>query len=673
MKKFDFRNPVRFLLLFGFLLVICLYYVIHKPFDGGFIARIGIQFYCLLIAFTFIASAGGLGKWILNYLNFESKFSSLLSLAVGTGCLSLTFLIISLVIGVHAWWGWIVFIFLVLLLSRHIIGWTNEIYRECVDIWQGSTLMGKIIGGLCFVIIISTLVIGLAPPVKFDALVYHLALPQEYIEQGSITHHPDNMFWGMPQVGEMLYTWLMLLAGEKAAVCFGWLIGVMSLAGFLQFVAQRYNATVGWVAIAALLCGYTMAASLSWGYIDWFAVLFGTCVIISLDSWVETEGRKALILTGVLAGFGLGCKYTAGVIILAALAVILWRVIIIIKNPSHLENQRGISYAIYSLCLFCLSILVITLPWWIKNILGTGNPFYPFFFPSGEMDSFRLDFYRLPASGSIWETIFLPFFATFFGLEGASRFSASIGPLLLGLGIFTWLPQPSQTEHQKRTSQMCFVIALSGVLIWMVGSRFSEFLIQTRVYFVLFPAFAILSALGFNGFSQLRPFGIRLQNVIGALVIMCLGFTSLEVSLSMVKMGSLKYLLNLETAEDYLGENLGWFFPAVHQISEDQSNPKVLMLFEPRGYFCIPYCDSDEVLDQWKHDLFLYKEPSEILQAWKAQGYTHLLFNRFGADFVKAGDSRYTIEDWEKLDNLLSGLSIKSNFGDAYYLYALTP
>ncbi len=674
MKKFNFRNLLNFLPLLGILLIICLYYVIHKPFDREFILRIGIQFFGLLIAFIFTALAGGLGKWILKYLKLEGQFPNLLSFAVGTGCLSLAFLIISWVIGVYAWWGWIIFIILVVLLGKNIFGWISGIYGESIEIWQNSTLLGKIIGALCLVILVATLIIGLAPPVKFDALVYHLALPREYIERGSLAYLPGNMFWGMPQIGEMLYTWLMLLAGERAAVCFGWFIALMTVAGLLQFVARRFNPTVGWVAIAALLCGYTMAASLSWGYIDWFAVLFGAGVLVAIDRWMETGSRKELFLSGVLAGFSLACKYTAGVIILAALAVILWRIINIGKiDPYHSENQKGISYAMYSFLFFCCSVLVITLPWWIKNILSTGNPFYPFVFPGGAMDAFRLGFYRLPVTGSIWNTVLIPFSATFLGVEGASGFSASIGPLLLGLGMFAWLPQPSQTKHQRRTAQTCLVITLSGLIVWMVASRFSEYLIQSRVYFVLFPAFAVLSAAGFNGFSNLRPYGIRLQNVIGVLIVMCLGFTCLEVSVSMVKMGSLKYLINLETEEDYLGNNLGWFYPAVHQISEDQSHLKVLMLFEPRGYFCIPYCDSDEILDRWKHDLYLYKEPADVLKAWKAQGYTYLLFNRFGANFVKADDSRYQTEDWEKLDQLLSGLTQKADFGNAYYLYTLTP
>ncbi len=674
MKKFDFLTPLKFLPLVGFLLLICLYYVIHKPFDGGGISRIVSSVWCLIMAFAIVALAGGLGRWMLNRLLSGEKNLTILSFVLGLGSLSLVFLLVGMIIGIHPWWAWTVLIALTVLLRRHIFRWVIDFFSESVDIWRHSESLGKVIGWICLIILFSTLVIAFAPPIKFDTLVYHLALPREYIELGNLNYRPGNMFWGMPQIGEMLYTWAMLLAGGRAAVCLGWLIGVITLGGLLQFAARRFNATVGWVAIAGLLSGYTLAASLSWGYIDWFTILFGLGVLILLDQWIETEGKKELILTGVLAGFCLGSKYTAGVIVLAVVAVILWKFFSSIFSKTVKNNNiRILITIVFSLFLFCLSVILITLPWWLKNFLGTGNPFYPFLFPSGAMDAFRLDFYQIPALDSIWETLLLPLTATFLGVEGAAGYSASIGPLLLGLGVFSWLPQPSQTEKQKQTTQMCLVIVLTGLLVWMVGSRFSGYLIQTRLYFAILPALAILSGLGFNGFSQLRPFGIRLQNVVGALIIMCLSYSAFEVSKNMIKTGSLEVLTNLESEEDYLSNNLGWYYPAVNEIANSQPNLNVMMLFEPRGYFCLPYCDPDEILDRWKHDLDTYEDPSKVLNAWKDQGFNHLLFNRFGADFVKESDSRYQSDDWEKLEELLSKLPMTADFGGAYYLYALTP
>jgi len=672
MKKPDYQNPVGFLPLIGFLLLICLYFVIHKPFDGGLIFRAGMSLWALLIAFMLCALAGGTGGWILSLVKFN-KYSSHNAFALGLGFLSLIIFIIGSILGIHAWWVWIFFVLMIIFLFKNIWGWVKDVYTESMDVWRTSKPFGKVIGWISLVILISTLIIALAPPLKFDALVYHLALPQEYIANGSLAYLPGNMFWGMPQLGEMLFTWSMVLAGERAAVCLGWMVGVISLGWLLHFTSRKFSTTTGWVTVSALLSGYTFASSLSWGYIDWFTILFGSGVLIILNQWVEMGNRKDLILAGIMAGFCLGCKYTAGAIIPAAMTAIIWR--LVVKNKRN-EIKSGIFLVfsrLRSLFIFGSTVVIITIPWWVKNSIATGNPFYPFFFPSGVMDGFRLDFYQIPASSSFWETFLLPFSATFLGVEGATGYSASIGPLLLGLGLFAWLPQSIQTKNQKHTTHLCLVVAFSGLLIWMIGSRFTDFLNQSRVYFSIFPAFAILSGLGFNGFEQLRPFGIRMQNIIGALVVLCLSFTALEVSTYTIKTGSLNYLSNLITEDDYLGENLGWYYPALDHIADVNIDINVLMLFETRGFYCQPYCDSDEILDQWKHDLFIYNNYSEVLKAWKAQGYTHLLFNKFGANYVEVNDVRYRTEDWMQLEELLSGLPAPQNFGDAYYLYSLTP
>jgi len=614
--------------------------------------------------------AGGLGKCLLGILKVDQN-RPVVSMALGLGCLSLVFLMIAWIFGISVWWGWGILVALFIGLFRNIHAWVLEMVHMNKDIWHRSEPLGKIIAGLCSLILLATLIIALAPPVKFDALVYHLALPRNYIEAQRIIYLPENSFWGMPQVGEMLYTWVMLLGGTNAAACLGWLTGFMTLVGLLQFVAKKFDPLMGWIAVAALLSGYTLAASLSWAYIDWFTMLFGLSVLIGLDQWMEKPNTQTVILMGVLAGFCLGSKYTAGVIVIATIMVMIWR--FYWGKKSREEIKYNFSTLVVEVIEFGLSVFVITLPWWIKNYLSTGNPFYPVLMTGGTMDAFRLSFYQLPNSKPIWHTLLLPFMATFMGVEGGVGYSASIGPLLLGLALFAWLPQSERSASQKRTTLMVTFFVLSALLIWMVASRFSEYLTQSRLYFALFPALAVLSAIGFNGFSQWQLSGIRFRFVVGSLVIMCLGFSALEVSRDAIKMGTLDVLFNIETEEEYLGKNLGWYYPAVSDVATFGNDHKVLMLFEPRSYFCIPYCDPDEILDRWKHDLYLYDDTHAILQSWRDQGYTHLLFNRFGMEYIKDTDSRYLPTDWEKLETTLSKLTVQKDYGGAYIIYSLTP
>ena len=95
------------------------------------------------------------------------------------------------------------------------------------------------------------------------------------------------------------------------------------------------------------------------------------------------------------------------------------------------------------------------------------------------------------------------------------------------------------------------------------------------------------------------------------------------------------------------------------------------MLWEPRSLYCLPKCWPDEVLDRWLHARHLFRDSEDILNNWREEGYTHVLLNRFGSDFIRQTDDRYTAADWQNLDAMLVRLPELENFGNAYFLYTL--
>ena len=56
-----------------------------------------------------------------------------------------------------------------------------------------------------------------------------------------------------------------------------------------------------------------------------------------------------------------------------------------------------------ALLLWCMSVLLVWLPWLLKNLLLTGNPTYPFFFDGVYWDSWRTWWYDRPGTG-LWYT-----------------------------------------------------------------------------------------------------------------------------------------------------------------------------------------------------------------------------------------------------------------------------
>jgi len=66
-----------------------------------------------------------------------------------------------------------------------------------------------------------------------------------------------------------------------------------------------------------------------------------------------------------------------------------------------------------------------------------------------------------------------------------------------------------------------------------------------------------------------------------------------------------------------------------------------------------------------------YQTPEKILASWQKKGYTHLLLNQAGVDFVRPREPRLTTDDWEKFETLLTRLGQPKIIAN-YALYEIT-
>jgi hypothetical protein len=659
------RKSIWFVLLAVFWLAGCviLYYAGHKPFDPQVALSLGRAAGQAAVAAGVLCVAGGLGSWLLPDLGVSPLAGFAIRAAFGLGALSLVVLLVAALVGFSAWLAGIGLLLGVILLRRKIALWLGGL-AELGRIWQAGGRLGKTISVLAGLILAATLVISLAPAVKFDALVYHLVLPQNYLASGRIAYTPENIFWGMPQVGEMLYLWAIALGGDQAATCLGWGVGLLAMLGILGYARQLTGASAAWVALASLLSGYTLAAELSWGYVDWFAILFGLAFLVALQRWLFTGRASHLLLAGVFGGFAFGSKVSAGGLLLAGVILVAY----------HSLRYSTLRAALTNLLVFGLAGLATSLPWLLKNILATGNPLYPFLTPSGAMDAFRLSLYQgQPLWGDWRDVLFLPFRATFSGYEGAPGYSASISPLLLGLGLAYLLGRLLVSDAKLRRLDPTAAVTVIGLLIWAVSARLSGYLIQTRLYLGFFPAMALLAGGGYRVISRVRLPGVRLGRIAGALVALTLALTAIEVGLEMFSRGAPQAVAGVRSTQEYLEDNLGWYARAVAAIRQLPPEERVLMLWEPRSLYCLPACSPDEIIDRWRRDLRAWQDPQAILAAWRDAGFTHLLLHQAGVDFVRQDDSRYTPQEWQSLEELLAGLPPPQRFGEAYSLYRISP
>ncbi len=653
------------LALLWLLLVSLAYVYTHKPFSPQMFLALSRNVWMLFLSFWLMGVSGGLGERILQRLSRhysmffpEEQEGFALSLTVGMGVLAL----IALGIGLFAVRVWS-FSLLLLILSlwcwRQMLGFGQRVRMS----WRAVAPAGKAeiaMALLVALILLLNLSLALAPPLVFDALVYHLTLPMRYLQEGRITYLPEIMFWGMPQLGEMHYLILLTLGGLSAPAVFGWGVGAMALLSLGNMLQRKFGHSAAWFAIAALMSGFTLSNLLSAAYLEWFLFLYALVWWQVLERVYEENALGWEILLGVTAGFALSLKYTAGILTLLTMGIFLLR-----------PRQRGWQRMRQAFRVG-LVVSLISLPWWIKNLFWTGNPFYPLLFPAGAMDAFRYDFYHnIPSDFSWKEAMTLPWYITIWGVDGKVGPSASIGPLLLVFWPFAYLGWRNWTDAERQSLRLATLTLLGGFAIWALAASKNGLLVQTRLFVVLFPIWCLLATAGFVQVTRLNAASIRFGRIALTLVLLFLTFNVLETFSDVLPKRSLEQNFGLLPGDEYLRRNLGDLYTVSMLIQQLPSEQRVLMLWETRGLYCVPRCEPDEIIDRWYQEVHLHPTAEKIRDAWLAQGYTHLLIWEAGFEFVRDYDNaKFKPSDWQKLEALRNMLGMPQRIG-SYTLYPL--
>ncbi len=325
------------------------------------------------------------------------------------------------------------------------------------------------------------------------------------------------------------------------------------------------------------------------------------------------------------------------------------------------------------LLLFGSVAVLVASPWFLKNLLATGNPVYPFFFKGRGIDELRQAFYAGEAPiRSIADALLLPFQATVFGIEGGPDFNTSISPLFLALLPGVLLGWRTFTMDQRYSLSNLLVISLATWIIWAVGSRFAVALLRSRHYYSTFPALAVLATAGFVAASQLRTPRIRLGWLIRGLVFFVMLLSVVGGVIDFAKVNPLRVLFGIENEEQFITEQLGWFGPVMETINTLPPDSHIAFFWEPRAYYCHASCSPDVILDRWWYLRRTIGGAEEIASWLHSQGFSHVLIYDLGVQLEREWREAFTLEDWEQLERFKTDFLLRiESFGEAYSLYAI--
>ena len=632
--------------------VVAGYYVSHKPVtpDNAWASLRGAV--DLLLAGVLVALGGGIGRRLAPAPHVSTAASLCMQAAIGLGWMGLGALLVGALGGASPAVAWAALLLLGAIFGRSALRWCAA--------WRGRVASVARAGraahaafALAGVALGLALLEAAAPPVHFDALVYHLELPRLFLAQRSFALTADNPFWGLPLMGEALYTWALALGRLQTAAILGWMAAVLALVGVVGLGAS-WAKPAGWVGMLALIGGVSLSASPGWAYVDWWSALFAVGMLVALDAYRRSPSRSLALLGGLLGGFACGVKYTAWLIVPAGFLAFC------VADRS----RRGLLNA----SVFALTAVLVAMPWIIKNTLATRAPLYPYlgataWMPPERQTALMASVVPPPA----WIGLSAPLGATLLGHEQAPGFASDIGPLLLGL-----LPGLALLPRATRSRLMpAGVYLFAGWGIWALASTQSGLLIQTRLYFVVLPAWALLAGAGFAGLERSRVGNVRLGRLAAAVVFLVVGLLTFQQVRQTVNVRPAPVLLGDESEASYLGRRLGSTYYTQQALAGLPMGSRVLMLWEPRALYCAPRCVADPWIDRWLLERRLLGAPELIRQAWGQEGVTHVLLFETGRAFVERQDPRYTRADWLALDELLHSLRRIEAAGEGYALYEL--
>ena len=243
-----------------------------------------------------------------------------------------------------------------------------------------------------------TFLLTLAPPngADYDSLVYHLAVPTQYLRHNGIVQLPYDHHSYFPFTMEMLYQIGLALSGPVLAKLFHWLM--LPLCCLTLFaMGRRHASTRAGLFAAAIFASFPLVLWLaSTAYIELGFTLFVLLAFACFLNWQNAIGgaRRGvwLLWSGAFCGFALGTKYLGALTLfwlgISALIFLLReqreysqnapRVLAVAQRDEKISAKTAVRADWKNLAGFAIIAILLGGFWYVRNFIWTGNPVFPF-------------------------------------------------------------------------------------------------------------------------------------------------------------------------------------------------------------------------------------------------------------------------------------------------------
>lgn len=602
----------------------------HQSFPAGTLPAHGLT---LLVAALILCAAAGLGHAPAAALlgeNGSGGIRVLAGLGLGMGILSLVILLLLATGLASALTGWLLIAAGCLLGGRTLAariqgpwgmlpGASGSVREEIRERWWSLPAMALAGAGW-----IAALGAALAPAEFYDALIYHLAVPDRYLSSGQVGALSDLFYSQFPAGQGMIYALAMLVTGTRIEA--GTLAQVLHLltgaaAVAATFLAGRRHLSPGVGLLGAVLLATVPGLLLVAIYpiADLAATLYGALVLSTLLELAAREGgerdasrsRRLAVLAGLLSGLALGVKYTTALVV--GLPAAAW----LVARARRLHRDR-----IRELLVFAVAAVLAFAPWAVRNALVSGNPAAPYMaglFGSEESGPALGDELakRMPegegVSGVLLHVLTGPVRVSMERM-GAGGY--------LGIAMVFLIPFVFLARRGAPALAPLAVVSIVAILAWSATVQ------VTRYLFPALPALVLLAALGASSLTRAAP-------MIRSPLAVCLGWL---IAHNLYLFGVLAITINpygvvagVEMPGEYLARRVSYYPAASFINTQLPETSRIMMVGEGRGY----YLERDYAAGSPYDRIPLARlaeraveEGMSLAGVLRSRGFTHLLVSQ---------------------------------------------
>lgn len=347
------------------------------------LATEGSSFFSVVVAIGFLWLSLALGRRLLILLGARSAASpyeqGVIAAAVGAGVLQFVPLVLG-ALGLLSTTNVRVFIAAIVLAAAADL---RAVAMKVVAAMRQETRPSSWTTAWLIALVPALLMAGLAaltPTFDFDGLSYHLTAPKRWMETGWLSYLPTYPPTSAPMGVSMLFAVGMAFAGDVAAKCFHYVLGVVVAVPALYLAGKRLAGPMtGAVSATLYLLGpWGTPALLGSAYTEGAAVAAAATSTLSWLIWFQTGHRGYLRSAALLAGIAVSFKLTMLLFPVALMA--LTAVAIAAKARDEQKRARLIdstTFGLLSTAALIPFVAVPILPWLTRAFLLTGNPLFP--------------------------------------------------------------------------------------------------------------------------------------------------------------------------------------------------------------------------------------------------------------------------------------------------------